>query len=332
MRVLIFGAGAIGSVLGGFLANAGHEVTLLGRPWHLDVVRRHGLAITGLWGEHHIPVCHQANRAGERSSEADRPCLVTATRLDELTPSEPFDWVVVCVKAHQTAAVAPALPALLGPRTFVCSFQNGLGNYEALTQQVSSSRVALARVIFGVETAPGRVHVTVCADDVLIGAPDERFPKEQLSVLAETLRSSGIPARRSDTILIALWAKVLYNCALNGLSALLDVPYGKLLEQPLSRSIMHVIIEEVYQVAAAHRISLEPPSASAYRELLFTTLIPKTAGHRASMVQDLRSGKPTEIEALNGALVRMGLQAGVPTPMNALVTRLIHAKEQFLST
>jgi len=332
MRVLVFGAGAIGSVVGGFLAKAGHHVTLLGRAWHLDVVRRQGLAITGLWGEHHIPVCEAPERPEGRLPRADRPCLVTATRLEELTRPADVDWIFVCVKAHQTEAVAAMLPALLGPRTLVCSFQNGLGNDQALTHNVEPSRVALARVIFGVELEPGHAHVTVCADDVLLGAPDERFPQERLSALAQILRASGIPARRSDTILLALWAKVLYNCALNGLSALLDVPYGKLLEQPLTRSIMSVIIEEAYQVAVAHRMTLDPPSASAYRKTLFTTLIPKTAGHLASMVQDLRFGKPTEIEALNGALVRMGLQAGVPTPMNALVTRLIHAKEQFLAT
>ena len=312
MRVLIFGAGAIGSVLGGFLANAGHDITLLGRPWHLDVVRASGLTMSGLWGEHHV--AHVA----------------TATTPEEVTRPHAFDWVFVCVKTYQTAEAAQALNDLLGPQTLVCAFQNGLGNYETLIQHVPSSRVALGRVIFGAELEAGCVRVSVCADEVLIGAPDDRFPQQKAAELATVLQESGIPSRVTATILVALWAKVLYNCALNGLSTLLEVPYGKLLEHPPARTLMRAMLEEAYRIAEAHRIQLEPSSAEAYCELLFTRLIPDTAAHRASMLQDLRHGKPTEIDALNGAIVRLGGQVRIPTPMNALITRLVHAKEQFL--
>ena len=312
MRILVFGAGAIGSVLGGFLSLAGSDVTLLGRTWHLGVIRRQGLRITGLWGEHHVT--H----------------LAIATSAEEVIRPKEFDWVFVCVKAYQTAEAAKTLTEFLGPQTLVCAFQNGLGNYEALIQQVPPSRVALGRVIFGAELEAGCVRVTVCADEVLVGAPDDRFPREQAVQLAAVLQESGIPSRVTATILVALWAKVLYNCALNGLSTLLEVPYGKLLEHPPAKHLMGEIIEETYRVAAAHRILLEPSSTEAYCELLFTRLIPDTAAHRASMLQDLRRGKPTEIEALNGAVVRLGQQKGIPTPMNALVSRLVHAKEQFL--
>jgi len=311
MRILVLGAGAVGSVLGGFLANAGHEVTLLGRAWHLDVVRRQGLAITGLWGERRVKG------------------LAVATHPDEIARQAAFDWVFVCVKAYQTAEAAAFLPDLMGSRTLVCGFQNGLGNYEALTQAVAPERVALARVIFGADLEPGMARVTVCADDVLIGAPDARFPREQTVQLAAALQASGIPARATASIVVELWAKVLYNCALNGLSILFEVPYGKLLEHETTRRLMAAVIEEAYRVAAAHRIKLKPATAKAYRELLFTRLIPDTAAHQSSMLQDVRRGRPTEIDSLNGALVRLAAPAGVPVPMNALVTRLVHAKERF---
>ena len=242
-----------------------------------------------------------------------------------------FEWVFVCVKAHQTAEVAAMLPSLLGPKTFICAFQNGVGNYETLTQTVSPSRLALGRVIFGAELSPGRVRVTVCADEVLIGAVDPRFPHEHAAQLAAALQASGIPSRATATILVALWAKVLYNCALNGLSTLLEVPYGKLLEHPPAVDMMRAIIEEAYRVAAALQIRLEPSTPEAYCERFFLRLIPDTAAHRASMLQDVHRGKPTEIDALNGAIVRLGRQAGVATPMNALVTRLVHAKERWVS-
>ena len=312
MRILVFGAGAIGSVLGGLLAKAGHDMTLLGRPWHVDVIRRDGLRISGLWGEHRI------TRLG------------TATEVKELARPREFDWIFVTVKAHQTAEAAQALGGLFGPRTLVCAFQNGLGNYETLLQRLDPTRVALGRVIFGVEITPGHVRVTVCADEVLVGSPDARFPSEQAGALAAALQASGIPSRATATILAALWAKVLYNCALNGLSMLLEVPYGKLLQVPSVKRLMAQVIEEAYRVAAAQRIPLEPSSARAYVDLLFTRLIPDTAAHRSSMLQDVRRGKPTEIEALNGALVRLGQEAAVETPINALIARLVHAKERFV--
>ncbi|PIQ83517.1 MAG: 2-dehydropantoate 2-reductase [Candidatus Omnitrophica bacterium CG11_big_fil_rev_8_21_14_0_20_63_9] len=312
MRVLVIGAGAIGSTLGGFLAKAGHRVVLLGRPWHLDAVRRSGLRISGLWGEHVVT------------------SLSLATDPSGVDRSAPFDWIFVCVKAHQTASAAELLPQFLGPHTLVCAFQNGLGNYEILSRSIAPSKIVLGRIIFGVELEPGHVRVTVCADEVLIGAVDRRVPRERLSQLVSTLQSAGIPTRATATILTALWAKVLYNCALNGLSTLLEVPYGKLLEHRGARIIMEGVIEEAYQVASAHGVRLEPAGAEAYRKLLFKRLIPDTAAHRSSMLQDVRRGRPTEIDALNGAIVRLGQQAAVPTPMNTLLTRLVHAKEQFL--
>ena len=310
MRVLVFGAGAIGSVLGGFLAKAGHDVTLLGRAWHLDVVRRDGLQISGLWGAHHIHT------------------LVIATRWEEVA-GQPFDWVFVCVKAHQTRVAVEEMARHLDARALVCAFQNGLGNYEILTEQIPPSRVALGRVIFGVELSSGHAHITVCADDVLIGAPDRRVPAESVSTLASALKASGIPCRVTSDILGVLWAKVLYNCALNGLSTVLEVPYGKLLERDVCRRLMRRIIEEVYRVAAARRIVLEPATADEYYQLLVRKLIPDTAAHHASMLQDVQRGRPTEIDAMNGAVVHLGEEADVPTPANALVTRLVHAKERF---
>ena len=313
MRIVVVGAGAIGSVLGGFLAKAGHEVTLLGRAWHLDAVKRDGLRISGLWGVHHIRT------------------LSVATDPNVAASHGPFDWVLVCVKAHQTTGILQILPTFLAPQTMVCALQNGLGNYETLIQAVDPAQLALGRVIFGVEIEPGHVHVTVCADDVLIGAVDARFPSAQASALATMLKAGGVPARPTTSILTVVWAKVLYNCALNGLSTLLEVPYGDLMTHPIASRMIQTIIDEAYQVAKGQGMTLEPSTARAYVDLLFTKLIPATAGHRSSMLQDVRRGKPTEIEALNGALVRLGAQAAIPTPMNALIARLVHAKEQWMN-
>jgi len=311
MHVLVFGAGAVGSVLGGLLAKAGHDVTLLGRAWHLDVIKQQGLTVDGFWGASHI-----------RN-------LRLVTQLDAIERPSVFDWIFFCVKTTQTAAVAPQLPRFLGPTTYFCAFQNGLGNYETLIQYLPADRVALGRVIFGAELAPGHVRVTVCADHVLIGAPETRVPEARIEALVAALQASGIPAHATSQILVALWGKVLYNCALNGLSMLFEVPYGKLLDMDVGRRLMRAVIDEAYQVAAASKIALEPATAQAYQELLFTRLIPQTAAHHSSMLQDIARGRPTEIDAMNGAIVRLAACIGVATPANALITRLVHVKERF---
>ncbi len=311
MRILVLGAGAIGSVLGGFLAEAGHAVTLLGRGWHLEAVRRNGLFISGLWGEHRIRTLTTATEAAEVAGEG-RP-----------------DWLFVCVRANQTASALETLTSLLGPQTLVCAFQNGLGNDEALLRAVPPGRLALGRVFFGVELQPGHARVTVCGGELLVGAPDDRGPREAVAALAAALQGSGIPCRATTTIVSALWAKALYNCALNGLSTLFEAPYGKLLEHATARRLMRAIVEEAYRVAAAHHVALDPATPEAYVEALFRRLIPDTAAHRSSMLQNLHRGHVTEIEALNGAVVRLAHDAGFEAPANALITRLVHAKERF---
>ncbi len=311
MRVLVVGAGAVGSVFGGLLAKAGHDVTLLGRAWHLDVIKQQGLTVDGIWGTSVVRNLH------------------LATQDDAIEHPSAFDWVFFCVKTTQTAAVAPQLPQFLGPMTYFCAFQNGLGNYETLIQSLPVDRVALGRVIFGAELAPGHVRVTVSADHVLIGAPDPRVPTARIEELAVALSASGVPTRATSHILVALWGKVLYNCALNGLSMLFEVPYGKLLEMDITRRLMRAVIDEAYQVAAASKIALEPATAQAYQELLFTRLIPQTAAHHSSMLQDIARGRPTEIDAMNGALVSLAAQAKIVALANALITRLVHEKEQF---
>ena len=286
---------------------------MLGRAWHLDAVARDGLLIDGIWGSRRV-------RA-----------LASLTDLSRCRDPQGFDWIFVCVKSSQTAEAAAAIAPLLGPSTLVCAFQNGLGNYEALTARLPAAKVALARVIFGVELPePGHVRVTVFADEVLIGAPHSAVPRERIVALAAALQEAGVPARATATILTAVWGKVLYNCALNGLSTLLEVPYGKLLERDSTRRLMRGIIEEAYRVAGAAGVRLEPATAAAYAELLVSRLIPDTAAHHPSMLQDLQRGRFTEIDSLNGALVRLGKEAGVDTPVNELVTRLVHMKERLV--
>ena len=310
-RILVAGAGALGSVIGGLLAVAGLDVTLLGRRPHLDAARAGGLVVDGLFGTHRV--LRGLTHASEPRELADRYAAIFLT-----------------VKAYDTATMAAAVARHLDPDGFLVSLQNGLGNVEAAGRAVGPARVLGARVIFGAElVAPGHARVTVFADPVLIGSPDPSDGRRTAAAArwATTLAAAGVPAEPTDEILAALWAKVFYNAALNPLGALLGVHYGALPESPDSRALMDEVIDEAFAVARAEAVPLPWATAAAYREEFYGRLVPATYDHRSSMLQDLERGRRTEIDAINGAVWRRGVAHGIKTPVNETLTRLIHSVE-----
>jgi 2-dehydropantoate 2-reductase len=304
MRYLIMGAGALGSVFGGLLQHAGQPVAFMGRGPHFEHLRTRGLTVDGIWGEYHPgPV---------------------ATPLG----AEEFDVILLCVKSFDTREASLRVRRRLAPDGLIISVQNGLGNLEIITREFGARRTVGARVIFGARvTRPGLVRVTVSADKVLLGLMAGGRPPAKLAQVASDLNRAGIQTALVDDIMAHLWNKVLYNCALNPLGAILGAPYGVLGENPQTREFMRRLIEEIYQVAKALRVSLLFPEAAAYFRHFLQDLVPPTAAHRPSMWQDLEHGRRTEIDALNGAICRHGAAVGVPTPYNDAVSRLVRFLE-----
>lgn len=310
-RILVAGAGALGSVFGAFLRRAGYDVTLLGRAAHLDAIAAHGLSVDGLWGEQVA--------AG----------LQLAT--DPAGLNGAYDVVLVTVKSYDTRATAEAVAPRLARDGVMISLQNGLGNVEALAAVVGDARVLAGRVIFGAEAvAPGHVRVTVYAEPVLIGAfgagADRRLDA-LAHAWAERLAAAGIPTEYSDELHAALWGKLLYNAALNPLGALLGVHYGALGDDANARAIMDAVIDEAFAVACAEGVALAWASAADYRRVFYERLVPSTFHHRSSMLQDLERGRCTEVDAINGEIWKRGAVHGIVTPVNELLTRLVHARE-----
>lgn len=310
---LIYGAGALGSVLGGFLQKIGRTVTYAGRGAHFLALQEHGLRITGIWGEHVIP----------------------PQEIDSLTSAESslkrFSTILLCVKSKDTKTAASQAAPLLQEDGIMVSIQNGLNNWEAISREVGEERTVGARVIFGAEIPiPGQARVTVNADDVLLGEPFSPVNHILLKTLQRDLSLSGIPARTvgKDEIRAALWGKVLYNCSLNPLGAILEVPYGKLGDDEETRSIIKIIIKEIFLVCQGLGVELPYRDADDYYHYLLEKLLPPTAGHRASMLQDIQAGRETEIEALNGAISRYAEKLGISTPCNDLITNLIKFREK----
>lgn len=312
MRLLIMGAGAIGSVVGGFMAKAGHTVTLVGRGPHMAEIRQAGLRITGIWGDHRV--------AGIEA---------------RTTPPEPaagaYDLILITVKAYDTRGAIEAVKGLVADSTLVCSYQNGLGNAETIAESVGWQRTIGARAIYGVVVKePGWVDVTVIANPTALGVYSPETPEDRVREIVDAMEAAGLPTVYTDRIATVLWGKVAYNCALNPLSALLDVPYGALLDTEHTREMMREIVHELYAVGMGIGVALEPALPGEYVDLLFNTLIPPTAAHYASMRADFIHKRRTEIEALNGAIVRYAKELGIPCPTNTTLTRLVHAREHAL--
>jgi len=315
VRVLVAGAGAVGSVVGGLLAAAGHRVTLLGRATHLEAIAADGLAIEGLWGDHRV---HG---------------LGLATRPSEV--EGPFDAILLTVKSYDTGSMLAAITGAVAADGCVISLQNGLGNVEQVTATVGPERALGGRVIFGaVLPRPGVARVTVFADPIALGAAVAGIApaEERARDWSARLSAAGVPTELTPNLQAHLWTKIFYNAALNPLGALLGLPYGALADDTDGRALMDAVIDECFAVADARGVTPLVPTAEAYRDLFYGRLVPSTAHHRSSMLQDLERGRRTEIEAINGCIWRYGREAGIPTPVNATMTRLIRFRERRAGT
>ena len=299
MKLLVLGAGAVGLSLAARLSPF-CEVNALCRAQHADAVARQGFRLSGIWG------------SGTFRFPAS----------PEL-PSDPvFDYCLVTAKSLQTRALCQQYRRAFGGAEVV-SLQNGIGNEEILAE--FSDKVIGGTIITGFEwRGVARVHVTVEAGPIRLG----RFPSgldAGVQRLIELFRRAGLNVQASDCIRTDLWAKTLYNCALNPLGAILDVPYGRLADSP-SWPIIQRVIEEAFAVCRAEGITQRWQSATDYLDYLRSVQLPATADHHASMLQDIRQGRQTEIDFLNGAVVRLGERHGIATPTNRTLVELIRFK------
>ena len=313
MRFVIIGAGAVGSAIGGFLSQS-HEVLLVGRGEHAAGMAG-GLRITGILGEFDL--------RPESTTPAE---LVSHSFLQH-----PIDWILLTVKSSALIEAAELAASIAGSETGICHIQNGLGNFETVSRIFPAHLVVSGMTITGYEIVrPGEIGITVYGGPGKIGCMplvNDRFgpvANQQARQLAEFLNATPLVFEYSEDIQSFLWAKLLYNCCLNPLGALLRVPYGKLLDSQCL-SIMRSVLDEAFALADAMNVSLFWPGPDAYFEHLIGTLIPATAGHEPSMLADLNRSRPTEIDAMNGYIVARSEELGLEAPVNRILTNLIKA-------
>ncbi|HBO45272.1 MAG TPA: 2-dehydropantoate 2-reductase [Planctomycetaceae bacterium] len=313
MEVAVFGAGAVGLGIGSCLIEAGAEVVFVARPDARHYLETHGLRRTGIFGE----VAFAPERFG------------VVGRMDELDDRR-IDFVLVCTKSFDSPAVAEALSAAPACRADSCKivlFQNGWGNFEVFAARIEPRRVFSARVITGFRLlSPRHVDVTVHADAVKIGSlagADQR----EMEPLARRISDGGIPAEVTPTVERDLWAKILYNCCLNPLGAVLEQNYGSLGDAEPTRAIMNAIAEETFAVMRAAGFRTHWDDAAGFLRDFHGQMVPATHAHRSSMLQDLKAGRRTEIDAMSGAAVELGERFGVATPFNRIMRDLVRFKE-----
>ena len=312
MNILIFGLGALGTVYACLLKEAGHRVTVVAREAVKSTIKDQGVRVTGIWGNHE-----------------SRPDQVV-TGYDELV-GEKFDIAVLTVKSFDTAEVALELSKVLHKDTYILLAQNGCGNYEAAAGHLPREKVILGRVIFGsVTKATGEAQVTAIADDVVIGSPEGLIDSATVENFARVFSQAGIPTRTSDEVMKYVWAKIIYNSSLNALGALFEVSYGQLAENIYTREMIDRVVKEIFGLLAAMGRETLWTDADTYLKEFYEVVIPRTAAHHASMLQDIRRGKKTEIDALNGAVVQLGKEFDTATPVNEMLTLMVKAREQFL--
>jgi 2-dehydropantoate 2-reductase len=261
MNILIYGCGAVGLGIASCLLKAGAKVSLLARPATVENLHNNGLVRTGIFGSF---------TAGPRQFTA-------ASNLKDLADSK-YDFILVCTKCYDTAAAASDLDSfrkLLSPVGVIVLFQNGWGNAEIFTAVFPKDKIYSARVITGfTRPKPHHVEITVHADAIHIGSLFNH-PLSVVEPLAKAIDTGGIPCITTDRVEKDLWAKMLYNCALNPLGAILDVPYGALAESPDTRQIMNTVIEEIYTVMTAAGFSTHWDTAGQYQDVFYEKLIPQ---------------------------------------------------------
>ncbi|MBV0924984.1 2-dehydropantoate 2-reductase [Halomicroarcula limicola] len=298
MRFAIFGAGGVGGYLGARLADAGHEVHLIARGAHLDALRTDGLTVESVAGD----------------------TAVELPATDDPADVGSVDYVLLCVKAHDTREAAADLAPLLGADTAVVSFQNGVDNERWLADAIGEAHVVGGvAYIFSTIAEPGVVEHTGGPARFVYGELDgERT--DRIRALDDALRScAGVEAVLADDIRSELWRKFAFICAHSGMTAATRLPVGDIRDAEESWRMYRRIVEEVCAVARANDVALPDDTAAEWIEFAEDL----DADSYSSLHYDLTHEKPIELDALNAAVARHAEGTDVDVPMNEAVTAVL---------
>jgi len=293
MKVAVMGAGAVGSYIGAMLARAKHDVTLIARPQHVDAIKKHGLLFNGRGFHGSVPVQATTEAAGVEGA----------------------DVVLLCVKSGDTEAAGRAMAPHLKPDATVLCLQNGVDNAERLQAAIKQVAVPVAVYVATEMAGPGHVRHKG-RGDLIIG------PSPVSADIARQFSGAAIPTTVSDNVIGELWVKLILNCVYNALSAVSQLPYGPLFKVEGVSDVAEDVIGEC--VAVAGSLGIPIPGNISDIVLALAGTMPE---QYSSTAQDLARGKPTEIDYLNGYVVRKGAELGISTPVNLALQVMVKLRE-----
>jgi 2-dehydropantoate 2-reductase len=307
MNITVIGPGAIGCLLAAYLTRAGEKVSLLDyRLKRVTLLQDRGIAVDGERETFHTPIKATAYLTEIRST----------------------DIFILCVKASDTAFVAATLKDAIPPESHLLTLQNGMGNREKLSESFGSDRVFAGATSHGATLLEvGRVRHAGYGEIWLGGTSGSNSSQASQAILqnlAATMNRAGLQAHVVDDIESILWSKLVVNVGINALTAILGVPNGELLKTPTCQNIMDRAVAEAVQVASGCGIKLQLPEEIERVRAVCNS----TAVNISSMLQDVQRQKKTEIDQINGAVVRMAASLGMASPVNEVLTALVRSLEE----
>lgn len=303
MRIAIYGVGGVGGYFGARLWQAGAELALVARGAHLAALKRDGLRVESALGNVHV-----------------HPVQASSNPLD----IGPVDWVLCCVKTWQVSEAAQAMRPLVGPGTTVLPLQNGVEAADELAAVLGSGHVVGGAAWLSASIAePGLVRHSAAEPRLVLGELDGSASR-RCAELAALLGRAGVRAEVASNVRVTLWSKLVFIAASSGVGAVTRVPIGELRACAASRRVLEAAIEETAGLARARGIALAPDVVAD--TLRYVDSLPGST--TPSMQRDIVAGRPSELEAQSGAVVRLGHAAGVPVPTHEFLYAALLPQEQ----
>lgn len=302
MRIAIFGTGGAGGYFGARLARSGEDVTFIARGKHLEAIRKHGLRVDSVLGDFVVaPV-----------QATDDPVQVGAV-----------DMILLGVKAMQVTPVLQALRPLVGPGTTIVPLQNGVEAAGQIVEEFGARHVVggLAKII-SFKVGAGHIRHAGADPFIAIGELDKRSSK-RTERFRQVFEKSGISADVPSDIEAALWQKFLFVVSWGGVGAITDAPIGVIRSIPETRRMLELCMSEVLSVAQAKRIAVS--NDTVQQTMAFVDTLPQSG--TTSLHRDIVDGKPSELDFWNGAVVRLGQEVGVATPLNTFIFNSLLPRE-----
>ncbi|HWV97016.1 MAG TPA: 2-dehydropantoate 2-reductase [Xanthobacteraceae bacterium] len=294
MKVAVMGAGAVGCYFGAMLAQHGHDVVLIGRPQHVDAIHDNG---------------------GLKLESKAFTGIVPIEATTEPRGVEDADLVLFCVKSGDTESAGRSMAPFLKETATILSLQNGVDNPTRLQPLLRQAVVSAAVYVATEMGGPGHV-IHHGRGDLVIGA------SAASDAIAAQLTAAAIPTKVSDRVVDQLWAKLVVNCAYNALSAVAQLPYGRLFDVEGVREVMRNVVEECTAVGQALGIAF--PNDMYASTVALVSAMPN---QYSSTAQDVARGRPSEIDYLNGYVARKGAELTIPTPVNLTLHSMVKLKE-----